>query len=95
MENADELWPDFPTVGKDSRDSREMCFLQGKACVYMSDDRSRIITEWPNSVVDELLLADKSRTRNWPDGSVERFEPGDPAGKTYPYNNARSRTLTR
>ena len=95
METATELWPDFPAVGKDIRDSREMCFSQGKACVYMSDDQSRIVTEWPNGVVDELLLADKSRTRKWTDGRVERLGAGDPDGKTYPHDKARSRTLAR
>ena len=50
-----------------------MCFSQGKACVYMSDDHSRIVTEWPNGGVDELVVADKSRTRKWPDGRIERL----------------------
>ena len=50
--------------------------------------------EWPNGV-DELVPADKSRTRKWPDGRVENLEPGDPAGKAYPNVKAHSHTLAR
>lgn len=93
METAQERRPDFPATGQ-TEDSREMCFAQGKACVYRNGDETRIVTEWPNGVVDELLLADKSRTRRWPDGRVEQFEPGDPTGNKYPHIKIRSRALT-
>ena len=78
-------WPDYPATGT-REDSRQMCFSQGKAFVHMPrGDQSRILTEWPNGVVDEHLLADKSTTRKWPGGRVERFESGDPASKKYPF----------
>ena len=78
-------WPDFPTTGTKT-DSRQMCFEQGKAFVYMPrGDQSRVITEWPNGVVDDYLIADKSITRRWPDGRVQHFAPDDPASKEYPF----------
>ncbi len=78
-------WPDFPTTGS-KNDSRRMCFEQGKAFVYMpADDDSRVITEWPNGVVEDHLLADDTVTRKWPDGRVEHFCASDPDAKEYPY----------
>ena len=53
-------------------DNRQMCFEQGKACVYEPDDeRGIIVTEWPNGVVDRTCLRTKTTTRRWPDGSEE------------------------
>ena len=37
--------------------SREMCFQQGKACVYEPEDEAGVIlTEWPNGVVDRKYV---------------------------------------
>ncbi len=84
MEQTDRLWSDFPTTGS-TTDSRQMCFRQGKAFVHMpAHDRSRVVTEWPNGVVDHYLIADKTIMRTWPDGHTQHFAPGDPAGKKYP-----------
>ena len=53
-----DSWPDFPKTGSGT-DSRRMCFEQGKAFVYMPpDDDSRVITEWPNGVIEQHVLAD-------------------------------------
>lgn len=85
MEMFGKLWPDYPATGKDTRDSRDLCFSQGKPCVYINDEDTHIITEWPNGVVDELLLADESTTRKWPNGRVDHFAPGDPDGNSFPH----------
>ena len=78
-------WPDFPKTGT-KIDARRMCFEQGKAFVYMPpDDDSRVITEWPNGVIEDRLLADDTITRKWPDGRVEHFHASDPAIKECPY----------
>ena len=78
-------WPDLPETSTKT-DSRRMCFEQGKAFVYMPpDDDSRVITEWPNGVIEDHLLADDTITRTWPDGRVERFHADDPAAKECPY----------
>ena len=47
-------------------DSRKMCFEQGKACIYMSDDGKESITEEPNGVVERYVTADKLYARRWP-----------------------------
>lgn len=74
-------WPPFRQT-----DSREMCFSQGKAFVYMpSDDHSRVITEWPNGIIEEYVIADESITRKWPDGRVQHFRNADAAAKERPY----------
>ena len=52
--------------------SREMCFQQGKACVYEPEDEPGVImTEWPNGVVDRKYVRTGTRTRRWPDGQLE------------------------
>ncbi len=79
--NDGHPWPDSPKT-----DSRRMCFEQGKAFVYMPpDDDSRVITEWPNGVIEDHLLADDTITRKWPDGRVEHLHANDPAVKECPY----------
>ena len=78
-------WPDFPKTGSRT-DARRMCFEQGKAFVYMPrDDDSRVITEWPNGVIEDHLLADDTVTRRWPDGRVEHLRAGDLATLECPY----------
>lgn len=67
-------------------DSRRMCFEQGKACVYMSSPGSDcIITEWPNGVVGTHRLFDRTVERTWPDGRLDHYHEGDPAGLAVPY----------
>lgn len=59
--------------------NREICFEQGKACVYEPEDEPRIIvTEWPNGVVDRHHLDQKTRIRHWPDGTTENRHEDDP-----------------
>ncbi len=65
-------------------DSRQMCFQQGKPCIYASpDDPGVIITEWPNGTVDHKELATNTRTRRWPDGTIQTG-PAD-AQLTFPH----------
>ena len=67
-------------------DGREMCFSQGKPCVYESEtDENTIITEWPNGVVERLDGSTNMVTRTWPDGSTERFSADSVQNKTYPH----------
>ncbi len=49
------------------------------------DDDSRVITEYPNGVIEEYLVGDESLVRKWPDGREEHFHAGDPAAKEAPY----------
>ena len=68
----------------DVEDSREICFQQGKPCVYEpEDERGTIVTEWPNGVIDWKRLDANTRTRHWPDGTVETTA-GD-APPTFPH----------
>ena len=67
-----------PTV-PDTEDNREICFEQGKACVYEPEDEPGIIvTEWPNGVVDRHHIEEKTRIRHWPDGTTENRHEDDP-----------------
>ena len=69
-----------------SDDWRQICFEQGKPCVYMpEDDDDVVITEWPNGVVEVMTIADHSIVRTWPDGRFERYRKGDPKDREYPY----------
>ena len=53
-------------------DSREICFQQGKPCVYEPEEEpGTIVTEWPNGVIDRKCLEANTRTRRWPDGTIE------------------------
>ena len=53
-------------------DNRDICFEQGKPCVYQDEDQpDHIITEWPNGVVDTKDLATGNVIRVWPDGRSE------------------------
>ena len=66
-------------------DWRQICFDQGKPCVYMPEDnKSVVVTEWPNGVVEVKTIADHKIVRTWPDGRVERYRKGDPED-VYPY----------
>ena len=60
-------------------DSREMCFDQGKAMVYMrSGDDEHIFTEWANGTVDREHIASGATIRHLPDGrvmKVSRYAP--------------------
>ena len=69
----------------DRVDSRQMCFQQGKAYVWMTDDDAEIITELPNGVVMRLRRADDTVVRTWPDGRVDQYRKGDPEDLEYPY----------
>ena len=67
-------------------DGREMCFSQGKPCVYESEtDENTIITEWPNGVVERLDGSTNIVTRTWPDGSSETFSADSVQNRTYPH----------
>ena len=53
-------------------DNREICFEQGKPCVYEPEDQPGVIlTEWPNGTVDSHDLDAGTTTRRWPDGTEE------------------------
>ena len=69
----------------DRVDSRQMCFQQGKAYVWMTDDDAEIVSELPNGVVMRLCLADDTVVRTWPDGRVDQYQQGDPEDLEYPY----------
>ena len=82
-ENSDPLNP--PDLGPDD-DGREMCFSQGKPCVYQSEtDPNKIITEWPNGVVEELDLTTEIVIRTWPDKTTETFPRNSPENARYPH----------
>ena len=52
-------------------DSRQMCFDQGKAMVYMrTGDDEHIFTEWANGTVDREHIATGATIRRLPDGRV-------------------------
>ena len=81
MRSPTHLPPDSPNT-----DSRRLCFQQGKAVVYMPPgDDSRIVTEYPNGVVEDYEIASGSITRTWPDGRLEQFRAGDPADLQHPH----------
>ena len=64
-------------------DNRELCFRQGKACVYEpKEEHGIIVAEWPNGVVDRFDVQGKTRTRHWPDGTTETQHEDEPI--TYP-----------
>lgn len=68
------------------QDGREMCFSQGKPCVYQSEaDENAIITEWPNGVVERMDTRTNTVQRTWPDGSIETFAAGSRRDATYPH----------
>ena len=59
IENLDHL----------TEDNREICFEQGKPCIYEDEDRpGHIITEWPNGVTDTADIGTNTTIRVWPDG---------------------------
>ncbi|MCY3815854.1 MAG: hypothetical protein OXG59_06130 [Gammaproteobacteria bacterium] len=52
-------------------DSRQMCFEQGKALVYMrAGDDEHIFTEWANGTLDREHIATGATIRHLPDGRV-------------------------
>ena len=54
-------------------DSREMCFAQGKAMVYMRrGDDEHIYTEWADGTMDKEHLATGATVRRLSDGRVIR-----------------------
>ena len=82
--------PTEPKLARSQRradeDGREMCFRQGKPCVYQSEtDENTIITEWPNGVVEHMNIRTKTVTRTWPNGSTETFPTGSPEDREYPH----------
>ena len=65
-------------------DSRQMCFEQGKPCVYEPENRPGIIvTEWPNGTTDAHDLEAGTNTRKWPDGTEQTARDTEPLG--YPH----------
>lgn len=67
-----------------TEDAREMCFAQGKSCVYASDDDRFIISETPAGVIDRHELSTGQVTRVWPDGAEETFPADSPKYREYP-----------
>ena len=67
-----------------TEDAREMCFAQGKSCVYASDDDRFIISETPAGVIDRHEVATGQVTRVWPDGIEETFPADSPRHDEYP-----------
>ena len=67
-----------------TEDAREMCFAQGKSCVYASDDDRFIISETPAGVIDRHELATGQVTRVWPDGAEETFPADSPIYRELP-----------
>ena len=68
------------------QDSRELCFKQGKPCIYQSDDDEHvIITEWPNGVSERQDTRTNQVTRFWPDGYRETFAVDSPRDRAYPH----------
>ncbi len=62
VENLDHL----------TEDNRQICFEQGKPCIYQDEhDPDQIITEWPNGVIDTKKLQTGTTVRRWPDGETE------------------------
>ncbi len=60
------------TLAPRRESNREICFSQGKPCVYQPEDDPEVIrTEWPNGTVDEVDFARNTRKRRWPDGATE------------------------
>ena len=60
IENLDQL----------TEDNREICFEQGKPCIYEDEDQAdSIVTEWPNGVIDTKDMKTGTTIRAWPDGS--------------------------
>lgn len=57
-----------------AEDNTEICFQQGKPCVFMAPDAPpRIITKWPNGVTDTRDIATNTIVRQWPDGTSEKL----------------------
>ena len=75
--DADEI--DGPMTTLATEDARQMCFSQGKSCVYASDDDRFIISETPTGVIDRHELATGQVTRVWLDGTEESFQESFPA----------------
>ena len=76
--------PEVRNLDLEVEDNRQMCFEQGKACVYMPDEEGGIIlTEWPNGTVDSHDLGAETTTRRWPDGAQETRSDREPFG--YPH----------
>ena len=67
-----------------AEDARQMCFSQGKSCVYATDDDRFIISETPTGVVDRHELQTGQVTRSWPDGTEETFPADSPKHHEYP-----------
>lgn len=65
-------------------DNREVCFEQGKPCIYEpEEEHGVIVTEWPNGVVDRYTVATGTRTRCWPDGTEDT--QSEAAAVTFPH----------
>ena len=67
-------------------DNRELCFSQGKPCIYLSEtDNDILVTEWPNGVTEHKSRREKTVIRTWPDGRIERFAAGSAADGQFPH----------
>ena len=67
-------------------DSREVCFSQGKPCIYESEtDPKFLVTEWPNGVIQHEDTLTQTVVRSWPDGRKETFTAGSTEDRRYPH----------
>ena len=76
MKEADRTELIVPEI----EDSREICFEQGKPCVYEPDNEPGIIvTEWPNGIIDRWDEKTDTETRHCPDDTTETVPENTPA----------------
>ena len=69
-------------------DSRELCFSQGKPCIYESETNPNIlVTEWPNGVIQHKDKSKQTVVRIWPNGRKEQFVAGSAEDRRYPHIN--------
>ena len=67
-------------------DSRELCFSQGKPCIYESEtDPNILVAEWPNGVIQHKNIPTQTVVRFWPDGRKETFAAGSAEDRRYPH----------
>ena len=67
-------------------DNRELCFSQGKPCIYLcEDDDDILVTEWPNGVTERKSRTTHEVVRTWPDGQVDRFAAGSTDDRRFPH----------
>ena len=67
-------------------DNRELCFSQGKPCIYLSEtDDDILVTEWPNGVTEHKSRTNQTIVRTWPNGRIDRFAAGSAEDERFPH----------